>query len=246
MFLSLGGWWTPELLDIFRTEPVTDISLTSSVHRPDESAGLVGRFFQQGCFTRLTRVSLASISLSHTDLSALRLLPAVSSLNLASTGIDTYHLLHMISHAHTLRDLNLSSNLKVTDDSRVPLSALPRLSNLYLRDTGLTMPCLRLLVYALPSTCRFVTVPQGCLDYLNDRSRFYCQSIPAGYIQDPRHVPHLTVPVLRKNLELHKRFNRDIIIGGGKAELVEKLMGLLCGRIADGGIAKRIGRGTVD
>jgi hypothetical protein len=101
---------------------------------------------------------------------------------------------------------------------------------------------MRLLVYALPPTCRFVTVPQGCLDYLNDRSKYYCQSIPTGYIQDPRHVPSLTLPVLKKNLELHKKFNRDITVGGGKVEMVERLMGILCGRIADTGIAKRVGR----
>ena len=164
------------------------------------------------------------------------------SLDLARTGISTLHLLHLITHAPTLRELNISSNPSIMDDSRVPLSALPRLVFVHLRETAITMPCLRLLVYALPSKCRFVTLPQGCLNYLNDRNRHYSVSLPAGYAEDPRHVANLPLALLKKNLELHKKCNQGIALSGSKSELVHRLMSILCGRVADGCISKRIGR----
>jgi hypothetical protein len=197
----------------------------------------------QGKFARLSSLCITGTPLSHLDLAHLRLLPALTSLSLSSTNLSTLHLLHLVTHAANLRDLNISMNPSITDDARVPLSALTALASLHLRGTSITIPCLRLLVYAMPSACRFITLPQECLNYLNARSQRYRVDIPVGYVQDPRDVPNMTLTNLKKNLELHKAVNGDIATGGTKVEVIERLMGVLCGRVADGRIARRVGRG---
>ncbi|KAH0543988.1 hypothetical protein FGG08_001755 [Glutinoglossum americanum] len=240
--LSAHGWWTPSLIEMFAESTVVTISLLSSTGSLNPSLLLEG-FFRQGKFAHLSSLCITGTPLSHQDLAHLRLLPSLAILNLVSTSLSTIHLLHLVTHAANLRDLNISSNPLITDDARVPLSALTALTSLHLRGTSITIPCLRLLVYAIPSTCRFITLPQGCLYYLNTRSRRYCMDIPVGYVQDPREVPNMTLSSLKRNLELHKGANGDIAIGGTKAEAVERLMRVLCGRVADGKIARRVGRG---
>ncbi|KAH0558804.1 hypothetical protein GP486_004558 [Trichoglossum hirsutum] len=241
--LSTRGWWTPSLVNVFADSPVATMSLSSSVGSLNPPCALTERLFRQGKFAHLSSLCITGTPLSHLELAHLRLLPALASLNLASTNLSPLHLLHLVTHAASLRDLNISSNPSITDDARVPLSALTALTSLYLRDTSITIPCLRLLVYALPLACRFITLPQGCLHYLNTRSKRYCVDIPIGYVQDPRDVPNMTLSNLKRNLELHKAANGDIATGGTKTEVAERLMGVLCGRVADGRIARRVGRG---
>ncbi|KAI9844491.1 MAG: hypothetical protein M1837_005574 [Sclerophora amabilis] len=240
--VSSHGWWTPTLLSLFSDKPVSTISLSSSIGQLGNPRPYLQTFFQQGSFLHLTSLSLAGMKLSHEDISLLRLLPALGSLDLSSTCIATSHLLHLITHSPTLHDLNISSNDSINDDARIPLSAFSKLSSLHLRGTSITTSCLRLLVYALPRSCRFVTVPQETLDHLNCRSRRYCSSIPMGYVQDPRQVPNLTVVALKKNLELHRKVNSDVALGGNKVDMVERLMSILCSRVADGLIIKRVGK----
>jgi hypothetical protein len=241
--LSAHGWWTPSLIRTFADSPVASMSLSSSIESSNPSFSLLEGFFRQGKFAHLSSLCITGTPLSHLDLAHLRLLPALASLDLTSSSLSALHLLHLVTHAATLRDLNISLNPSINDDARVPLSALSVLTSLHLRGTSVTIPCLRLLVYALPSACRFITLPQGCLHYLNTRSRRYCVDIPVGYVQDPRDVPNMTLNNLKRNLELHKAANRDIATGGTKIEVVERLMGVLCGRVADGRIARRVGRG---
>ncbi|KAJ9666542.1 hypothetical protein H2201_003465 [Coniosporium apollinis] len=87
------------------------------------------------------------------------------------------------------------------------------------------MPCLRLLVYALPPECRLMTIPQPCLDYFNDREKRYYIAIPASYVQDPRQVAGLSMSALKHNLELHKQANKDIMLTGTRVDLVDRLKG---------------------
>ncbi|KAI9787746.1 MAG: hypothetical protein M1839_000278 [Geoglossum umbratile] len=241
--LSTHGWWTPPIIEIFADSPIATISLSSSIGLLAPPSSLLERLFRQGKFALLSSLCVTGTPLSHLDLAHLRLLPALTSLSLSSANLSTLHLLHLVTHAANLRDLNISLNPSITDDARVPLSALTALTSVHLRGTSITIPCLRLLVYALPPACRFITLPQECLDYLNARSQRYRVDIPVGYVQDPRDVPNMTLGNLRRNLELHKAVNRDIATGGAKAEVIERLMGVLCGRVADGRIARRVGRG---
>lgn len=242
--ISDRGWWNPILLELFADTAIEEISLSNSIISPSIGPGpLLTHFFRQGTFTRLSRLTLKGIPLSLYDISLLRLLPQLMLLNVSNTQATTTHLLHLATHAETLSVLDISGNPLIDDDCRVPLTALTRLKSLYLRGTAVTMPCLRLLVYALPSECRLMTIPQSCLDYFNDRGKRYCISIPTGYVQDPRQVAGLSMSALKHNLELHKQANRDIMLTGTRIDLVDRLKGMLCARVADGRIVARVGKG---
>jgi hypothetical protein len=241
-FLSAHGWWTPAIVTTFRNSQITVISLASSIESLNPAVTFTERLLRQGEFEHLASLSLAGRPLSHIELSHLRPLRTLRTLDLASTSLSTVHLLHLVTHSTSLRNLNISTNPSIDDDARVPLSALTALASLHLRGTSITIPCLRLLVYSLSSDCRFITLPSACLHYLNMRSQHYCVAMPIGYVQDPRVVPGMTVENLKKNLELHKAANKDVSTAGNKVELVERLMALLCGRVADGRIVKRVGK----
>ncbi|KAI9827635.1 MAG: hypothetical protein M1819_006924 [Sarea resinae] len=240
--LSDRGWWSPSILSCFEHEPIWSISLTGSIKTDHLRARFFSAFFSLGTFVTLSNLNLSRITITVDDISSLRLLPALETLNLSSTDIGTHHLLHLATHAQTLFDLNISGNPLINDDARVPLTALWRLTALHLRGTSITMSCLRSLVYALPLACRLITLPQPCLSYLNARGDYYSTSIPLGYVQDPRHVPNLTLEALKKNLALHKAVNRDVMLTGSKIDLVDRLRGLLCRRVADAKVAKQVGR----
>ncbi|KAI9798559.1 MAG: hypothetical protein M1833_004696 [Piccolia ochrophora] len=211
--LSIRGWWSPSLLELFVTTKVVRLSLSASLSSIFDVGRFVGVFFRQGSFSRLSSLSLGGVQISEEHISQLRLLPCLVCLDLSAAGLTTNHLLHLITHGPTLRDLNISSNPAINDDARIPLSALPNLTALH-----------------------------ESLEFLNHRHERYCVSIPEGYVQDPRAVPSLTIPNLRKNLELHRRCNRDITTEGSKVTLVDRLMRILCGRVADERIMKRVGK----
>jgi len=242
--LSEHGWWSPLLLGFFVDKPVDEILLSHSIDPQGHPTAYLAQLFRMGAFAQLLRLDISHVSLSLHDISLLRLLPRLSSLNISSTNATNHHLLHLATHEGTLRDLNVSGNVAINDDCRVPLTVLSKLQTLHLRGTGVTVPCLRLLAYALPIDCRFVTLPLHCLNFLNNRHRHYCTAIPAGYAEDPRKVPNLALPMLKKNLELHKKANADILTTGSKVDLMDRLSSLLCARIADGRVIRRVGRGS--
>lgn len=227
---------------LFAGTDVQMISLTKSIGHLESVSPVVETFFRQYAFLSLFSLVLSKVALSLQDMANLRLLPSLKKLDISNAKLTTLHLLHLVSHASTLQELNISTNLGVDEDARLPLCALPKLQSLWLRETSLSMPCLRLLIYALPRGCRLITIPQACMVYLNGHARRYCARIPHGFVSDPREVPQMTVGVLRRNLQLHKEANADISVTGSKAEMVGRLTALLCDRIADEKIAQRVGR----
>lgn len=227
---------------MFANKRIQSLSLSASIgSRGNPTSSLMQLFRMEG-FSHLTEVNISRLPLSLEDISLLRLLPQLSRLDVSFTNATNIHLLHLAIHASTLRELNISGNEQINDDCRVPLTALVNLQALHLRGTIVTVPCLRLLVYALPESCRFITLPLSCLNFFNNLHTRYSTSIPDGYVEDPRRVPNLTLPQLKKNLELHKKANDDILLTGSKVDLVDRLMALLCARVADGRIIRRIGR----
>lgn len=66
--------------------------------------------------------------------------------------------------------------------------------------------------------------------------------IPTGYVQDHTQVAAMTMPNLKKNLELHSKVNGDVHVTGTKAELVNRLVAILSNRRADLGIVEVLGR----
>jgi hypothetical protein len=134
----------------------------------------------------------------------------------------------------------------VDDDARVALSAFPNLAAIYLRGTSITMPGLRRLVQGvLPQSCRLISVPEQCINYLNTRQEKYMVDIPEDYVQDPARVDALTLPALKRNLEFHGKTNKDVHVTGTKAELNNRLFVILSNRLADSKIIGVMGRAPV-
>lgn len=232
------------MLKLFGLTVITELTLSKSLSLASSisCSSVLGVFLQPGYFGSLQTLSLSKIPLSLKDIACLRMLPCIKALDLAATRLTTPHLLHLATHAETLEKLNIASNPDIDDDSRVPLSALRQLQSVSLRNTSITLPCLRLLIYALPQACRLVTLPSVTLEYLNSRTRRYSVQIPEGYCSDPRQVPNMNVGTLKRNLEIHKRVNGDIVISGSKAEMITRLTAILCNRVADEKISNRVGR----
>lgn len=199
--------------------------------------------FQQHCFSSLTTLSLRNTPLSNDDTALLRLLPTLAVLDLCNTGITTTALYHLACHRNTLTTLNISLNTGINNTARYIIAAFPHLSALYLRGVDFDMPALRRLVGTdLAKGCRLLSVPAQCVAYLNTRHEQYVVDIPHGYTQNPTLVPPMTVPNLKRNLELHQKVNRDVQVTGTKVELVARLSAILWNRLSDTKILAVLGR----
>lgn len=238
--ITKNDCWTPELLDCFRASKLTSLELSSQAARFGEFvirepfSEIVKKLFQQDQFSNLTVISFRNTQLSNDDVAFLRILSHLESLDLTGTGVGTQSLHHLVCHRHTLKRLNLSYNPLIDDDARVALSAFPNLAGIYLRGTSITMPGLRRFVQGvLPQSCRLLSIPEQCINYLTTQQEKYMIDIPEGYVQDPARVDALTLSALKRNLEFHGKANKDIHVTGTKAELSNRLFVILSNRIAD-------------
>ncbi|KAH8146040.1 uncharacterized protein LAJ45_09962 [Morchella importuna] len=250
--ITKNDCWSPELLDCFRASKLTSLELSSQAASFGEFvirepfSEIVKKLFQQDQFSNLTVISFRNTQLLNDDVASLRLLSHLESLDLTGTGVGTQSLHHLVCHRHTLKRLNLSHNPLIDDDARVALSAFPNLAAIYLRGTSITMPGLRRFVQGvLPLSCRLLSIPEQCINYLNTRQEKYMVDIPEDYVQDPARVDALTLPALKRNLEFHGKANKDIHVTGTKAELNNRLFVILSNRLADSKIIGVMGRAPV-
>jgi hypothetical protein len=152
-------------------------------------------------------------------------------------------LYNLVCHRHTLTTLNIANNDGITDEARFVFGPLYKLKALFLRGTNMSMPALRQLVANdLAKGCRLLSIPAHAIETINNMQEKYAVDIPAGYIEDPTKVDHVTVPVLKRNLELHAKFNKDVQVTGTKVELIHRLKVLLGNRHADMRIMSVLGR----
>ncbi|TGZ80159.1 hypothetical protein EX30DRAFT_341731 [Ascodesmis nigricans] len=242
--------WTPELVALFSTTAITSLDLSAPstseptfLEVPDST--LLAPLFVQNRFTSLTTLSLRNLSLSDDDLAFLRLLPSLTTLDLHNTNIGTHALHHLVCHRYTLTSLNIAMNPRITDDTRIILRALSSLTFLFLRGTSFTLPALRRLVMDdLPRKCRLLSLPAPVIDHLNTRGSKYALDIPPGYMTEPdaNKIANMNLPFLKKQLEAHQKWNKDIQTTGTKVELVARLRNVLWNRKADERILEVLGR----
>lgn len=236
----------------FGTTPILTLDLSSpsasSFSTPKfQASQLLAPLFVQHRFTALTTVLLRNTFVSADDVALLRVLPALATLDLCATGLTNPALYHLVCHGRTLASLNIANNEDISDEVRPVFAALPRLAALYLRGTGFSLPALRLLVsHSLPAGCRLLSMPAPAIHHLNSLHTKYCVDIPDGYIADPAQLESgdssSGVQVLKKNLGLHAKYNRDVLVSGSKADLVHRLRALLLGRQADLKLISVLGR----
>jgi hypothetical protein len=208
-------------------------------------AQLVASLFAQHCFVKLTTLNLRNNTLSSDDIALLRVLPSLTALDLCATGITNMALYHLVCHRHTLTTLNITNNEKITDEARFVIRPFYNLTALFLRGTNMSMPALRRLVLDdLAKGCRLLSIPAHAIDTINHWNEKYAVEIPAGYIEDPTKVDYVAVPVLKKNLELHAKFNKDVQVTGTKVELIHRLKVLLGNRYADMRLISVLGRAS--
>jgi hypothetical protein len=241
--------WTPALLSCFANTSIEKLDLSSPASFGDFSipelsaSELLAPLFTQHCFTKLTTLNLRNRALSSDDIALLRLLPSLTTLDLCATGIRNMALYNLVCHRHTLTTLNIANNEGITDEARFVFGPLYKLKALFLRGTNMSMPALRQLVANdLAKECRLLSIPSHAIETMNNLQEKYAVDIPAGYIEDPTKVDHVTVPVLKRNLELHAKFNKDVQVTGTKVELIHRLKVLLGNRQADMRIMSVLGR----
>ncbi|KAK9470189.1 uncharacterized protein V1510DRAFT_405238 [Dipodascopsis tothii] len=192
-------------------------------------------------FRSLRKLSIARVPLQNDDVANLRVLGALEELGLVGTGISDESLHHVVCHRHHLRVLDVADNPGLTDDARLALARLGRLERVFLRGTSVTMLTLRTIVATLPNT-RIYTIPSECLLYLNTREEHYVVLLPPEYVSSPKLVPSLTLPVLKRNLELHRSVNKHVPVTGTKPEMVQRLQGILNRRLQDERVARAVGK----
>lgn len=235
----------------FGPTPILTLDLSSPAATgfrvPDfQASQLLAPLFVQHRFTALTTVVLRNTPVAADDVALLRVLPALATLDLCATGLTNPALYHLVCHGRTLASLNVANNEGISDEVWPVFAALPRLAALYLRGTGFSLPALRLLVSSLPAGCRLLSMPAPAIHHLNSLHTKYCVEIPEGYITDPAQLASggtsSGMQVLKKNLELHAKYNRDVLVSGSKADLVHRLRTLLLGRQADLKLISVLGR----
>ncbi|KAA8909793.1 hypothetical protein FN846DRAFT_905447 [Sphaerosporella brunnea] len=247
--ISKKELWTPSLVSCFADSMIEKLDLNLPASSDGFSipefppAELLAPLFAQRRFTKLTTLNLRNNILSTDDIALLRLLPSLTTLDLCGTGITNMALYNLVCHRHTLTSLNISNNQGITDEARFVFRPLYRLTALFLRGTNISMPALRRLVIDdLPKGCRLLSIPAHAIETINNMQEKYAADIPAGYIEDPSKVEHATMPVLKRNLELHAKFNKDVQVTGTKVELVHRLKALLGNRYSDMRIVAVLGR----
>ena len=244
------GLWTAALLTTFADAPITKLDLSSPASNGSFSiptfpaTQLLTALFSQNHFLNLATVILRNTIVSSDDIALLRVLPSLAMLDLNATGISNEALHHIVCHKATLTTLNISNNPEINDEARVMIRPLYRLQGLYLRGTNISLPALRRLVLDdLAKGCRLLSIPAHAINAINNLHEKYCVEIPTGYITDPSKVENMNLPILKRNLELHAKLNKDIQVSGTKVELVHRLKTLLVNRQADQKIISVLGRG---
>lgn len=244
------GLWTPALLTTFADTRIAKLDLSSPASDGSfsipafPSTQLLAPLFSPNRFLKLSTIILRNTTVSSDDIALLRVLPSLAVLDLTGTGISNLALHYIVCHRHTLTSLNISNNPSINDEARLTIRPLHRLKSLYLRGTNLSLPALRRLALDdLAPGCRLLSIPAHAITTINNLHEKYCVEIPAGYIEDPDKVDAMSLLVLKRNLELHAKCNKDVQVTGTKVELVHRLKTLLENRKADQKIIAILGRG---
>eukprot|EP00741_Cyanophora_paradoxa_P006140 tig00000944_g5953.t1 len=143
-------------------------------------------------------------------LAPLARLPALTSLDLAGTGVTS---LSPLRGAARLEELRLEETLASIDDARA-LAGCPALAR--------------------------VGLPQRLREWLQGRGERYEAGAPRGMLTDPAAVDALSDAEVRRQLHWHRRSPRDGTLSGTPADRRQRLRRLLTIRIADEWLAAHL------
>ncbi|KAI0648655.1 hypothetical protein C8Q79DRAFT_461996 [Trametes meyenii] len=244
--LAVEGHITDQVLRLFCSSEVECLDLAASMADEDGlnlgARDLLRVLSTTDSFLFLEELNFAGVALNDADILYFNRLPRLSRLWLSNTGIGNEAMYHLVALKRSLEELDLSLNLDISDDSVPPLICLRKLCFLSLSETKITISGMRRL--AVMSRARVashddprcdlqVDPPREVEEYLDDLDSEYLLYPTPPLITVPDAVPDLTVAALKRNLAAHADCNPKILASGTKAEMIERLSGILRAREGD-------------
>ncbi|KAJ7595501.1 hypothetical protein C8J56DRAFT_1115426 [Mycena floridula] len=232
-FLGHNGYFTPQVLALLRTSEITSLALSKSLGDQDglnlASRDLLAVFAQPNSFFFLTELSFNGTPVLDSDLVHIHHLPKLSTLLLNNTSIGNEAIFLLIPLKYTLTQLSIANNSDINNDSVPALILLSKLSFLSILDTSIGMEGLRRLAQVINNEARVVDIeiPEPCEAYIDSLHREYLINPSPPLISSPSLCSHLSAAALKRNLAAHAACNPEIIAGGSKSEMKQRLEGIL-------------------
>ncbi|KAF5341600.1 hypothetical protein D9758_014089 [Tetrapyrgos nigripes] len=248
-FLGGEGLLNERILEVFRSSEVRKVVLGSSV--ADEGGlnmggrGVFDVLNKPNSFLFLTEIDFGGTKIEDVDLVKVGRLPRLAIVGLDNTGIgneghsdveiDIHSVFHLVPLKQTLLQLSVAMNPNVDDEGVPALIMLYKLRKLCIVDTGIGMDGLRKMARVINEEMRAmdVEIPIKCEEYIESIPRQYLLQPQPPLIAIPTLCSRLSAGALKRNLEAHREVNRDILAGGTKEEMKDRLERILKRREVD-------------
>ncbi|PKK66153.1 hypothetical protein RhiirC2_853078 [Rhizophagus irregularis] len=203
-------------------------------HHMQNANRLVSVFGLPNGFRYLKALKLSNMPIKDSYFNNFRGL-SLNELVIDNTGIGDEALAYLVALKDNLCLLNITGNMKITDDSIFILVLFEKLMVLLLDDTSISMDGVRKFVSMTASIeLSQISIPSSCRKYLNKRKEIYCVEHKQGMKVDPLEVKFMSLSEIRRQLMFHYEVNSNINIVGSKEELEELLREILKRRRDDG------------
>ncbi|KAF5334055.1 hypothetical protein D9758_017512 [Tetrapyrgos nigripes] len=238
-FLGGEGLLNERILEVFRSSEVRKVVLGSSV--ADEGGlnmggrGVFDVLNKPNSFLFLTEIDFGGTKIEDVDLVKVGRLPRLAIVGLDNTGIGNEGVFHLVPLKQTLLQLSVAMNPNVDDEGVPALIMLYKLRKLCIVDTGIGMDGLRKMARVINEEMRAmdVEIPIKCEEYIESIPRQYLLQPQPPLIAIPTLCSRLSAGALKRNLEAHREVNRDILAGGTKEEMKDRLERILKRREVD-------------
>ncbi|KAL1721344.1 hypothetical protein EV715DRAFT_195328 [Schizophyllum commune] len=232
-FLADNGLLNAAILSILRTSEIRSLALTTSLFDED-GLNLAGQdifpvFSKPNSFLFLTELTCSGTRLHDFDLIHIHHLPRLAMLMLDNTNISNEAIYLLVPLKRSLTWLSVAGNADVDDDAVPALILLQKLSYLSVLDTTIGMAGLRRFAQVIMDEDRNmeIEIPQECEDYIDTMHLKYFLYPTPPLITNPALCAQLSAAALKRNLAAHAAVNPKIIAAGTKAEMMERLTGVL-------------------
>lgn len=232
-YMGEHGLLNSRVISILRTSEIRRLSLGDSL-ADEDGLNIDGRdvfsvFSKPNSFLFLSFLSLSGTLVHDFDLVHIQHLPRLSTVLLNNTGIGNEAVYIITSLKRTLTHLSVATNPDIDNDAIPALLLLSRLSFLSIQDTSIDMPGLRRLAEVINHERRIIDIeiPGACEHYIDNLHEKYLLDIQPPLIHRASLCSQLSAAALKRNLLAHAMCNPTILAAGTKAEMKERLEGIL-------------------
>ncbi|KAK0472062.1 hypothetical protein IW261DRAFT_1509903 [Armillaria novae-zelandiae] len=232
-YMGDHGLLNSRVISILRTSEIRKLSLGNSLADEDglniDGRDIFSVFSKPNSFLFLSFLSLSGTLVHDFDLVHIQHMPRLSALLLNNTGIGNEAVYIITSLKRTLTHLSVATNPDIDNDAIPALLLLSRLSFLSIQDTSIDMPGLRRLAEVINHERRIIDVeiPGACEHYIDNLHEKYLLDIQPPLIHRASLCSQLSGAALKRNLLAHAMCNPTILAAGTKAEMKERLEGIL-------------------